>query len=165
MPLPTIDITDLPDAGVEDPKDHYALQRQVLGTWQDFYTEAETLNGAAKIAVIEWDMSGPLFGNITPETPGNYLVFLRGFVAFTPGGSPTASLAQVQVFQGSSTGQYIAEFTDGTVGSGIIIYPATDPIGNPYSDLDQDINVFDSGGGPYSGTARIVIQYVEKQPI
>lgn len=166
MPIPEIDITDLPDAGVEDYKDHYALQRFVLGSWQDFYTEAQTLNGPVKVAVIEWDMSDSLAEYISPETPGNYLVMLSAFGTFTPGTLTPGGGSNVAIYHAGSVAQYGLPFVVDSYGYGAIAYPVSDPSTDVYDALGTDIAVeVTVAPGAYDSTMRITVLYVEKEPI
>lgn len=163
--MDAIHFSDLADGGAEQGRDAFAFQRNVLGVWTDYQTNPETYYGPIQTRIIEWDMSGPLAESIAPQTPGNYIVMLSGFVAFTAGNSPTSALVQIQIFQGSSSGQYLCEFNDVATSMGIIAYPLSDPVTDAYTDLDQDLNIFDNGAGPWAGTSRVIIQYVEVEPI
>lgn len=167
MTIPSILIADLPDAGTEQPRDRYALQRDVLGTWTDFFTEARTISGPVQLFVFDWDMSASLYEEITAATPGNYLILLNAFATFTPGTNTPGTGATIKIFNsGNPTSSYAIDIVIGAEKYGVIAYPYDDPASNIYDSLDTPI-ALDLVVAPatFDSTMRIYVQYVEVEPI
>ena len=93
MPLDSIRIEDMADAGNEQPKDQFAFQRRVLGVWSDFYTDIETFMGGMVTAVLVWDGTNNWSENIL--APAGFAVVPISIQAiFTPGNSPSGQTAR-----------------------------------------------------------------------
>ena len=166
MPIPSIRITDLPDGGSEQAHDLINFQRQVLGVWNDYYTDFATLYGPVQTRIIEWDMSGSLGEYISPQTPGNLLVFLGATGIYMPGPSPPGGATSIMIYNtGASGAVYHLPITVDTYAYATISAPFSDPSTDVYDGLDSDIAVeLVVAPGAFDSTMRIIIQWVEVEP-
>ena len=163
MPLDSIRIEDMADAGNEQPKDQFAFQRRVLGEWTDFYTDIETFMGGLVTYVTEWDGTNP-WVDIIPAPSGTYLVPINVQAIFTPGNSPSGQTAQMFIEQPPSTSGFIMNFDDGSSSYAASLQQiSTIP---DYVANDQlQFAVLTSLALDFSGTARITVQYILKELI
>lgn len=154
MPLPSTNISSLSDAGPYDVKDKLQLQRNVLGSWQDFHTNIETYFGPILTVTFTWDGTD-LWSDLI-SIPGKILVPIEVYAVFTPGVAPTGQLAQIVVAQ---VGVFPAEDT--------ALYQVLThgPVTNPVASTDILLSANIAGASPFSGTTVITILYVAKDPI
>jgi len=163
MPLPAISISDLSDAGPYDPKDKLQLQRNVLGSWQDFHTNIETYFGPVLTATFAWDGSFGWSENF--EELGYIIVPLEMLALFTPGGSPTNQIAQIGMADvgPGATGGFIADFVDTNEAQAVSLYQPAPYLCTTRYGLQLSGNII--GIDPLSGTLQITIYYVKAIPI
>ena len=163
MALPSVRIDDMTDAGVEDPKDIFAFQRNVLGVWTDYHTDIETFMGGMVTAVLVWDGTNGWSENI--NAPAGFAVVPISIQAiFTPGNSPSGQTAQMFIEQPPSTGNFIMTFDDGSSSYAAALQQIgveTDYVAN--EQLQFLVNT--SLALDFSGTARITVQYILKELI
>lgn len=159
MSLPSTHISSLTDGGPRDPKDKLQLQRNVLGSWQDFHTDIETYFGEILTATFTWDGSEFWFDQLT--VLGKILVPIEVYAIFTPGAAPSGQFGQflVSPLGGTGGGSLTFEYYD-TADAQALSHSFTSPrLGDT---LQLSI-----GGifGPFSGTTVITVHYVAKDPI
>ena len=163
MALPSVRIDDMTDAGVEDPKDIFAFQRNVLGVWTDYHTDIETFMGGMVTAVLVWDGTDGWSENIL--APAGFAVVPISIQAiFTPGNSPSGQTAQMFIEQPPSMGGFIMSFDDGSSSYAAALQQIgveTDYVAN--EQLQFAVNT--SLALDFSGTARITVQYILKELI
>jgi len=159
MPLDSIRIEDMPDAGNEQPKDQFAFQRRVLGEWSDFYTDIETFMGGLVTYVTEWDGTNA-WVDIIPAPSGTYLVPINVQAIFTPGNSPSGQTVQFLIEQPPGAGGYVMSFDDGSDEFAIQAYPIAFPF-----EVGTDIQLTASTPLDFSGTAVIKVQYMVVEPV
>lgn len=162
MPLDSIRIEDMPDAGNEQPKDQFAFQRRVLGEWSDFYTDIETFMGGLVTYVTEWDGTNA-WVDIIPAPSGTYLVPINVQAIFTPGNSPSGQTVQIIIEQPPVNNGYVMEFDDGSDSVAVQAYP----IGAfPFeAGTDIQLTASTSLSLDFSGTAVIKVQYMVVEPV
>jgi hypothetical protein len=168
MPIPSIRITSLTDAGQAQDHDLIHFQRQVLGVWTDYYTDFATLYGAAQTTIIEWDMSASLAETIAPQTPGNLLVFLGASAVFMPGSITPGTGNSILIYNTGRSGfaQYHLPFIIGADSYAIISAPFDDPSTEIYDGLATDLAVeLTVAPGAFDSTMRIIVQYAEVTPV
>lgn len=168
MPLPETSIPDFPDGGLLQPTDILPLQRFESGVWVDYRTTAARINGNVKLAVIDWDMSINLNEAITADTPGNYLLFLSAFATFEPGALTPGTGADILMTSPTSSSgcAYVIPFIAGSDKYVTISAPLADPTTDIYDGLDSDLNLnVVVVPGTFDSTMRIVVQYVEIEPV
>jgi glycine/D-amino acid oxidase-like deaminating enzyme len=163
MALPSVRIDDMTDAGVEDPKDIFAFQRNVLGVWTDYHTDIETFMGGMITAVLVWDGTNNWSENIL--APAGFAVVPISIQAiFTPGNSPSGQTAQMFIEQPPSTSGFIMNFDDGSSSYAAALQQIgveTDYVANE----QLQFAVLTSLALDFSGTARITVQYILKELI
>ena len=164
MALPSVRIDDMTDAGVEDPKDIFAFQRNVLGVWTDYHTDIETFMGGMVTAVLVWDGTDGWSENIL--APAGFAVVPISIQAiFTPGNSPSGQTGQMLIEQPPySTGVFIMTFDDGSSSYAAALQQSgydADYVAN--DQLQFLVNT--SLALDFSGTARITVQYILKELI
>ena len=163
MPLPSVRIDDMTDAGAEDPKDIFAFQRNVLGVWTDYHTDIETFMGGMVTAVLVWDGTNNWSENIL--APAGFAVVPISIQAiFTPGNSPSGQTAQMFIEQPPSTSGFIMNFDDGSSSYAASLQQiSTIPDYVANDQLQFSVNT--SLALDFSGTARITVQYILKELI
>jgi len=162
MPLDSIRIEDMADAGNEQPKDQFAFQRRVLGVWTDFYTDIETFMGGLVTYVTEWDGTNA-WVDIIPAPSGTYLVPLNVQAIFTPGNSPSGQSVLIYIEQPPVNNGYIMSFDDGSDSVAVQAYP----LGAFPFEVGTDIQLLvgTSMSLDFSGTAVIKVQYMVVEPV
>ena len=162
MPLDSIRIEDMPDAGNEQPKDQFAFQRRVLGEWSDFYTDIETFMGGLVTYVTEWDGTNA-WVDIIPAPSGTYLVPINAQAIFTPGNSPSGQSVQIIIEQPPVNSGYIMGFDDGSDSVAVQAYPiASFPF---EAGTDIQLTASTSLSLDFSGTTVIKVQYMVVEPV
>ena len=163
MPLPSVRIDDMTDAGVEAPKDIFAFQRNVLGVWTDYHTDIETFMGGMITAVLVWDGTNGWSENI--NAPAGFAVVPISIQAiFTPGNSPSGQTAHMFIEQPPSMGGFIMNFDDGSSSYAASLQQIgveTDYVANE----QLQFGVLTFLALDFSGTARITVQYILKELI
>lgn len=168
--MDAVRITDFPLVQEYELRDKIHLQRQEAGVWNDYHTDLGSYLGEVRTAVFDWDMSNPGELFQIPCPVGQYLILLGAHHTYKPGAVFASNNIQNSIQTVSANWNYIAEFIHDGSGKGGVFSPSngSGPNANIYGDVGEDLLIFTGDTGlvsPNQGTCRIVVQYVEVNPL